>query len=93
MPPLRIRIALAVAVLSVAGYLTWQRTRLFLYAGTVEAEEVDVSPGVASRVAGYDVAEGDRVRKGQVLVRLACEDVRLAADQAESEYLRAKSLF
>lgn len=94
MPPLRLRLALGAAVVAGAvSYLVWQHTRPFLYAGTVEADEVDLSPGVVSRIAAYDVREGDRVRKGQVVVRLACEDIRIAADQAEREYDRAKALF
>lgn len=93
MPPLRVRIVLALVVAGAVGWFAWQHTRPFLYAGTVEADEIDVSPGVVSRIAGYDVKEGDRVRKGQVLVRLACEDVRIAADQAEREFQRAQSLY
>jgi len=65
----------------------------FLYAGTVEATEVDISARVSSVIDKVEVAEGDQVVKGQGLVRLACEDVRLAADLAESNYKRAVELF
>lgn len=65
----------------------------FLYAGTVEATEVDVSARVSSVIDKLEVAEGDTVAKGQGLVRLACEDIRLSADLAESNYKRAVELF
>jgi len=65
----------------------------FLYAGTVEATEVDLSARVSSVIDKLEVSEGDSVQKGQGLVRLACEDVRLAADLAESNYKRAVELF
>lgn len=89
------RLRIVIPIVLVAGALTWWGLHRngFLYAGTVEADEVDLSPGVAARIASYDVKEGDRVKKGQVLVRLAGEDVRLAAEEAESEYQRAKALF
>lgn len=94
MPPLRARLAIGAVVLAgAASFIVWKHTRPFLYAGTVEADEVDLSPGVVSRIAAYEVHEGDRVRKGQVVVRLACEDIRIAADQAEREFERAKALF
>jgi len=65
----------------------------FLYAGTVEATEVDISARVSSVIEKKEVAEGDTVQKGQGLVRLACEDVRLASDLAEGNYKRAVELF
>ena len=90
----RLRIAIPAAAVLLAGLAWWWFSRSpFLYAGTVEADEVDLSPGVAARIQAVDVKEGGRVRKGQVLVRLAGEDIRLAADQAESEYQRARSLY
>jgi HlyD family secretion protein len=65
----------------------------YQYAGTVEATEVDLSARVSSVIATRDVAEGDSVKKGQTLMKLACEDVMLAADLAESNYKRARELY
>ena len=65
----------------------------FLYAGTVEATEVDISARVASVISSVEVRESDTVRKGAVLVRLACEDIRLAADLAKANYRRAGELY
>ena len=55
----------------------------FRYAGTVEATEVDVPARIASVVAAVDAHEGQDVAAGAPLVRLAGEDIRLAADLNE----------
>ena len=46
--------------------------------GTIEATQVDVSVKIAGRILERLVKEGDRVTRGQVLVRL--DDSELAAD-------------
>jgi len=46
--------------------------------GTIEATQVDVSVKITGRILERLVKEGDRVRRGQVLVRL--DDSELAAD-------------
>jgi HlyD family secretion protein len=46
-------------------------------AGTVEARQrASISPEVGGRVAGLPVREGDRIRKGQVLMKIADADYR-----------------
>ena len=88
------KIAGGVAGLVLLSLLLWRMFGgEFLYAGTVEATEVDISARVPSVIDKLEVAEGDTVKQGQGLVRLACEDVRLAADLAESNYRRAVELF
>jgi len=46
--------------------------------GTIEATQVDVSVKITGRIVERLVKEGDRVTRGQVLVRL--DDSELAAD-------------
>ena len=88
------KIAGGVAGVFLLSLLLWRIFGVeFLYAGTVEATEVDISARVSSVIDKLEVAEGDPVQKGQGLVRLACEDVRLAADLAESNYKRGVELF
>ena len=91
MKPKRLVIAGAAAI---ALLLAWKlaKGREFLYAGTVEATEVDISSRLNSVIAAFDAQEGRRVRVGEPLVRLACEDVKLAADIAERDCKRAKEL-
>jgi HlyD family secretion protein len=83
---------LLAVVLSLLGWRIWQ-AKHFAYAGTVEAETVDISPGVASPIQGFDVAEGDTVKEGQLLVRLSCEDIRIQAGQVATDFNRSERLF
>ncbi|TBR17665.1 HlyD family efflux transporter periplasmic adaptor subunit [bacterium] len=88
------RAAAAAAALALA-FAAWSRLkdRDFRYAGTVEATEVSLSPRLSSTIAKVAVREGDAVQAGQVLVELACEDVRLAADIAQREFKRSEQLY
>jgi HlyD family secretion protein len=65
----------------------------FYYAGTLEATNVDVPERVNSTIEIRDVDEGQRVAQGQRLIKLACEDYRLAAAIAGENYQRAAKLF
>jgi HlyD family secretion protein len=91
----RIRIVIGVVVIGVVAAVIWFTffSKPFLYAGTVEADEVDISPGVSSKIESLEVAEGDKVKAGQVLARLSCEDIRILAGQAAKDYQRAVKLF
>lgn len=86
---------LAVPVLVVLAFLGWKhfRPREFRCAGTVEATEVTLSPRISSTLSSVAVREGDEVKKGQVLVELGCEDLRLAAEIAQREFVRAERLY
>ncbi|MCB4757089.1 MAG: efflux RND transporter periplasmic adaptor subunit [Elusimicrobia bacterium] len=65
----------------------------FMYAGTIEATEIDISSRVTSVILTLEVKEGQVVKNGQTLVKLACEDITLAADIARKDYDRALRLF
>lgn len=93
-PDLRKRIPIVLVVLLVAGGLTWWflRPKPFLYAGTLEATEITLSPAVAASVLAYDCREGDEVRAGQTLVRLDGPDLRLNARLAEADFRRGEQL-
>jgi HlyD family secretion protein len=64
----------------------------FRYAGTLEATEVELSARVPSAISEVTVEEGDAVKKGQLLVRLACEDLRITARLAKENYERIEKL-
>jgi len=83
-------LALLAAVM--AALLAWKLFRRddFLYAGTIEATEVDISPRLSSVIASFDAKEGQRLRAGDPMVRLSCEDVKLAADIAERDFKKVK---
>ena len=85
--------AAGLAAVLVLGAAFWHFLgREFLYAGTVEVTEVDISARVSSVIERLDVREGEQVEAEQSLLKLACEDIRLAADLAKSNYERARQL-
>lgn len=86
---------LAIPVLLAAAILAWSRfgSRDFRYAGTVEATEVSLSPRISSTISTVTVREGDVVRRGQAVVELGCEDLKLDSAIAERNYARAARLY
>lgn len=84
-------IPLALVLIALAAWRLSRRGE-FLYAGTVEATEVDVSSRVTSVIAEKLAKEGQWVHAGQPLLRLACEDLTLAAALAEKDYQSAVPL-
>lgn len=81
-----------VLILAFAGW-SWLKGRDFRYAGTVEATEVSLSPRISSTISSVTVQEGDVVTRGQALVLLACEDLKLAADLSERDFARSERLY
>jgi HlyD family secretion protein len=65
----------------------------FTYAATIEVDQVDVQPGVASPIAAIEVQEGQVVKAGQRLADLSCPDVRVAAGQAQTDFNRNSQLY
>jgi len=87
----------AIVILIVAagiGFLAWRifYKGEFLYAGTVEATEVNLSPQVAGVISTVTVEEGDVVKVRQPLVTIGGEDYKLAAKLAEQDFERGKKL-
>jgi len=87
---------IVVAFLVISGLVSAvmyiNRHREFLYAGTVEATEVDLSARVTGVIDRINAAEGAKVAKGDVLVQLSVEDISVAAAAAERDYQRAQKL-
>lgn len=84
-------VVLAIVIASVIGKLA-MRGRDFLYAGTVEATKIDLSPRLGSVVSKFNAKEGQQVKAGETLVELASEDLELAAESTERDFLRAEKL-
>src|SRR5262245_3782506 len=53
--------------------------------GQVNATEIHVAPEVSGRIIQMDVAEGDRVRAGDLIAQLDTRDVDLAVRQIAAE--------
>jgi HlyD family secretion protein len=90
-PKFLVLIALVI-VITLALIFAFGRRRQFLYAGTVEATEVDLSSRLTAVISEFNVKEGDVVKKGEVVVKLSSEDLVVAADAAERDYRRASEL-
>ncbi|QLY23874.1 efflux RND transporter periplasmic adaptor subunit [Bdellovibrio sp. KM01] len=65
----------------------------FRYAGTIEVTKVDVPLRVQAVISHLPVKEGMIVEKGQKLVSLSCEDIKISYELAKSTYRRSASLF
>ncbi|HWU43136.1 MAG TPA: efflux RND transporter periplasmic adaptor subunit [Bdellovibrio sp.] len=65
----------------------------FYYAGTVEVTKVDIPARVSAVIQEMPIMEGQIVQKGQKLITLSCEDLKVAYDLAKSNYSRSKKLF
>ena len=90
----KIRIILLLAVVSAGVYFLWQKqSKPFVYAGTVEATEVDVSSQVASTIGSQGAEEGQSVTLGQTLAVLDGQDYKLAQSLANDDYNRGLKLF
>lgn len=84
-------VAAAVIILgAVAAFVLLREP--FRYAGTLEATKVDLSARLAAAIDEVRVQEGDRVKPGETLVTLGCEDYKIAARLARENYNRALKL-
>ncbi len=57
--------------------------------GQAEATEVQVAPEVGGRILEMSIAEGDRVKKGDVVAQLDTRDIDLALRRAQAERSQA----
>lgn len=95
--PPRAAIAIVVLVLVAAAVGAWwwftQRTTGAeqTLSGTIEGTEYRVAPAIAGRIETVTVAEGDRVKAGDVLVRLDDDAFRLQIKQAQAGVRAAKA--
>lgn len=85
---------LLLVLIAVVGTTIWMLThrKNFLYAGTIEATDVDISPQLSAVISDVLVKEGESVQKGQTLVTLDGKDFRLAYEIAESDFKRGTKL-
>lgn len=93
---MKVKIILAVVVFSfVLGALLVKRylENDFYYAGAIEVTRIDLSSRLATSVGKIYFSEGDKVKKGSLLVDLNCEDIKIAQKFVYSKYERAKKLF
>lgn len=85
-------IVLLIVLIASALYLFLTRQEEFLYNGTVEAVETDMSSRITGTIKNYYFTEGDSVKKGDLLVEIESKDTELAYDIANKDFNRAKEL-
>ena len=79
----------AVAAIVLAGCQEKAPATSARVSGQVDAIEVQVAPDVGGRVIGMPVAEGDRVKQGDVIATLDTRDVELSLQRARAERAQA----
>lgn len=83
----------AALVIGASLFLKVRSGRDFRYSGTIEATEIDLSARISGAIASYGAREGDRVKKGDAVVSLDCDEPRLAAGIAGDDFRRAEELY
>lgn len=92
------RVVTAVFIVLIIASGAWYASRflfkpgVYRYAGTLEATRVDLSARVPTVVSSISVEEGAKVKAGEVLASLACEDIRIAHKLAQDNFVRSERL-
>lgn len=91
---LRRMIAVAAVAVAAIALLAWSQRRGSAprVSGFIEADEVRLGSRVGGRVAKVLISEGQRVKKGEVLVQLEPFDLQEKKAAAEAELARARSV-
>ena len=87
--PMFLAAAAACAAVAIAACRDTPPADRIRVSGYVEATEVRVAPEVGGRLLDLKVAEGDRVRAGDVVAQLDTADIALALQRASAERLAA----
>lgn len=95
-PPIPVIIVVLVLLAGLGGWWWWSATRPvtdtgLTLSGQVETDEIAVAPAMAGRITAIKVSEGDRVKKGQVLVQLDTAALKLQLSQAKQGVTAAKA--
>ena len=85
-------IPIPIIIISTVIYFNFIKKHDFLYAGTIEATQIDISSRISSVISSFPATEGSKVKKGDLLVQMACEDIKQNADLAKSDYERGLKL-
>lgn len=86
-------LALVVVAIAAAGLAAWWlRPGEVLLQGQVEATEINVGAKVPGRLAEVLVKQGDTVKAGQVLARLATPEIQARANQADAVIAAAQAV-
>lgn len=86
---------LGVILCGAGGFLIYDQfsAKDFYYAGTLEATRVVVPARVGSQILKFDVLEGDRLEKGQIIATLDDTDLKITLKNIKSKYDRGLFLY
>lgn len=82
---------IAVTVLVVFFAKNGKRAATIQTTGVVEGVEVNLSPKVSGRISEICCDEGERVEKGQIVIKLESDDLRASVEQARAGVEKSKA--
>lgn len=86
-------IPIPVVIVAIVVYFNFIKKSDFLYAGTIEATKIDISSRIASVISSFPATEGSKVKAGDLLVEMACEDIKQNFDLNNRDFERGSRLF
>lgn len=76
-------LVLAVAVGFLAAFLI-KKNNTMVIQGEVETKEIDLASKITGRILKIDIAKGDSVKKGQLLITLDTPDIAAKSEQSDA---------
>ena len=89
----KLLIPIPIAVVALIAYTILNKNTEFLYAGTIEATKTDISSRISSVISSFPARQGQKIKKGELLVQLACEDIKLNSELVTRDFRRAERLY
>ncbi len=87
------RLVSVIAMLIILSSCSTQRSNDYVYTGTVEADEADISSEISGVVKKTNIDEGDIVKEGDILMEIDVEGLKLEAKQVEAALKIAEANF
>lgn len=89
-PILLVLLLLSVGALAFYAYSRNQETDSLVFTGSVEADQIDISPEIAGTIETISIQDGETVKKGQILMTLNTADYAIRLDMARKALELAK---
>lgn len=74
------------------GWIYYEKSQPFSYAGTLETTKVIISSKVSSDITDFPVEEGDSLHKGDKILSMSCDVYKVMQKQLDNDLERAKVL-
>lgn len=76
-------VLIAAAALAFYYYDSGKKAKELVFTGSVEADQIDISPEISGRIQMISVQDGEAVKKGQILLALDTSDYAIKLDMAQ----------